>query len=169
MRLLVLFSIATLVALALQTTLARLLPFDLVIPNLVLILAVDLGLRHHGTVAAAAMAFAMGYASDAFSGSQIGLNAFMLTLIFVLSYRISSALISNGATIGTVLVFFGVLLQDVGSYVIGSGWSLPPHLLALIPQMLLQAAITALLTPSVFTLMGGAARRAGLRRSIARE
>jgi rod shape-determining protein MreD len=155
--------------LAVQTTLSRLLPFELFMPNLVVILAVDLGLRHHRTLAGALMAFAMGYATDAFSGSQMGLNAFMLTLIFVLAYRISSSLISNGSTIGTVLVFFGIILQDLGDYVIGSGWSLPPRLFALFPQILLQAAITALLTPPVFAIMGRAARQIGLRQSVARE
>ena len=56
-------------------------------PDLVLILAVDLGL---GIMRALAplMAFAMGYATDALSGSQLGLNAFTVTLIFLLCLRI---------------------------------------------------------------------------------
>ena len=65
MRLFGVFAIATLVALALQTTIPRLLPFDILVPDLTLVLAVDLGLRYHG-MAAALTAFAIGYATDAF-------------------------------------------------------------------------------------------------------
>ena len=68
MRLIGIFSIAAFLALALQTTVPRLLPIAALFPDLVLILAVDLGLRHYGMVAAV-MAFVIGYATDAFSGS----------------------------------------------------------------------------------------------------
>lgn len=168
MRLLALFTLATLAALALQTTFSRLLPIELFMPDLIVIFAVDLGLRHHGTLTGALMAFAMGYATDTFSGSQIGLNALMVTLIFLLANRVSSLLISSDTTTGTVMVFFAVIIHDLGDFVIGSGWSLPPHLANLLPQILLQAAITALLTPPVFAAVGWAAHQIGLRQSVAR-
>lgn len=168
MRLIGLFSIATLIALVLQTTLPRLLPLGLFVPDLVLILAVDLGLRHHGSLSAA-MAFAMGYATDAFSGSQLGLNALTLTLVFLLAYWLARSLISTSVVIGVVAVFAGVMFKDIGGYFVSSGWSTPPDLHTLIPPMLLQATITALLAPWVFGVMDRAARIIGLRQRAARE
>jgi rod shape-determining protein MreD len=160
-RLLLLFSIATLIALALQSSILHLLPIGMFVPDIVLILAVDLGLRHHGALAAL-MAFAIGYATDAFSGSQLGLNAFMLTLVFLLSYWLSRSLISTGTSIGVMAVFIGVVLADCGSYLISSGWTAPPNFGAVIPPILMQAAITALLSPWIFALMSRAARMIGI-------
>ncbi len=162
MRLLLLFSAATFVALAIQTTLPRVVPLGILVPDLVLILAVDLGLRHPGALAAV-MAFAMGYAADAFSGVELGLNALLLTTVFLLAYWLSRALISTSTAIGVIAVFVGVIFSDVGNYLVSSGFATPDRLRALMPTVLIQAAVTALLTPSVFRFMGWAARLVGLR------
>jgi rod shape-determining protein MreD len=167
-RLIGIFSIAALVSLALQTTVPRLLPIAALFPDLVLILAVDLGLRHYG-ILAAVMAFVIGYATDAFSGSQLGLNALMLTLVFVLAYWLSRVLISNSPAIGAVAVFAGVILQNVGVYLAGSGFAPPLNLTAIMPQTLLQAAVTALITPWVFGITGWADKLVGLRQRGQRE
>jgi rod shape-determining protein MreD len=167
-RLLILFSIAAFVALALQTTVPHLLPVGVFVPDLILILAVDLGLHHHDALAAL-MAFAMGYATDAFSGTELGLNALMLTLVFLLMYWLSRSRISTSIAVGMVAVFFGVILSDLGVYIISSGWTVPLRLGPLVPPMLLQAAITALITPWVFGLMGWATRLVGLRQPGPRE
>lgn len=168
MRLIGVFSIATLVALTLQTTIPRLLPIGALFPDLVLILAVDLGLRHYGVVAAL-MAFAIGYATDAFSGSQLGLNALMLTLVFVLAYWLSRSLISNSPAIGAVAVFAGVILQNVGGYLVSSGFAMPINLGAVMLPTLLQAAISSLMTPGVFGVTGWATGLVGLRQRGQRE
>ena len=110
-----LFSIAAFVALAIQTAIPRLLPIGMFVPDLVVILAVDLGLKHHQALAAA-MAFAMGYAVDTFSGTQLGLNAFMVTLVFLFAYWLSRSLISTSTVIGVIAVFFGVLATDLGDW-----------------------------------------------------
>jgi rod shape-determining protein MreD len=163
-RLVLVFTLATLVALVLQTTLPRVLPLGMLMPDLVVILAVDLALRHPG-VLAAAMAFAMGYAVDAFSGMQLGLNALLMTLVFLLAYWLSRVLISTSTAIGALAVFAGVIFSDIGSYLISSGWAPPERLHALMPPVLIQAGITALLTPSVFAIMGRATGMVGLRMS----
>lgn len=165
---LVLFSIATFIALAIQTTIPHLLPLGMFVPDLIVILAVDLGLKHHQALAAA-MAFGMGYAVDAFSGTQLGLNALMITLVFLFAYWLSRSLISTSTIIGVVAVFFGVIATDLGNYVIGSRLAPFDRLGALMPPMLIQAAITALLTPSVFAVMGRATRMVGLRQRSLRE
>jgi len=168
-RLLGLFTIATLIALILQTTIPRLLPFEILVPELTLVLVVDLGLRYHG-VAAALAAFAIGYATDAFSGNQLGLNALLFTAIFILTYGLSRAVFSPGRVLGVSAVFGGVMFCALGNYLAGSGWTSrpePPALLA--PSILIQAALTALCAPPIFAMMSGAARLIGLRRSSSRE
>jgi hypothetical protein len=92
-----------------------------------------------------------------------------LTLVFLLAYWLSRSLISSSAVIGVVAVFAGVMFNDIGGYIVSSGWSAPPDLRALIPPMLLQATITALLAPSVFGIMKRATQLTGLRQRAARE
>lgn len=168
MRLVILFSIATFIALALQTSLPRLLPLGMLVPDLALILTVDLGLRHHRAVAAL-LAFGIGYATDAFSGTQLGLNALMMMLVFLMAYWLSRALISASTPVGVIAVFVGVILSDFGGYIVSSGWSAPERIGALMPPVLMQAAITAIMAPLVFAIMGWATRMAGLRRRGAHE
>jgi rod shape-determining protein MreD len=167
-RLIALFSIATLCALAVQTTIPHWLPVGTFVPDLVLILAVDLGLRHHGA-ASPVMAFAMGYATDAFSGTHLGLNAFLLTLIFLMTYQLSRRLLSTSSTIGAIAVFVGVMLAGFGDIVLGAGPGAMPRLSAILPGLMLQAGITTLLAPWVFAAMAGIGRVFGLRPSAARE
>ena len=79
----ILFAIATYIALLIQTAAPLWFPFHALIPNLIIILTVDLGLRHHGAIPAL-LAFAIGYATDAMSGTTLGMNAFlMLSLIHI--------------------------------------------------------------------------------------
>jgi rod shape-determining protein MreD len=161
-RLLLLFSLAAFVALVLQTVLPRLLPLGILGPDLVLILAVDLGMRHP-RVLTALMAFAMGYAVDAFSGTELGLNALLLTLVFTFAYWLSRMLISTSTMIGVMVVFAGVVFTDVSNYLISSGFNPAERLRVLMPAVLIQAGVTALLTPSVFRVTGWATRAVGLR------
>jgi rod shape-determining protein MreD len=167
-RLIALFSIATLCALAVQTTVPHLLPVGTFVPDLVLILAVDLGLRHHGAVSPV-MAFAMGYATDAFSGTHLGLNAFMLTLVFLMTYQLSRHLLSTSSVIGAIAVFVGVMLAGFGDIVLGAEPGAMPRFGAIMPGLMLQAGITTLLAPWIFAMMEGIGRTFGLRPSAARE
>jgi rod shape-determining protein MreD len=161
-RLLLLFTLATFVALVLQSALPRLLPIGILVPDLVLILAVDLGMRHPGALTAV-MAFAMGYAVDAFSGVELGLNALLLMAVFIFSYWLSRVLISTSTAIGVIAVFAGVIFSDLGNYLISSRFTAADRLHTLMPAVLIQAAVTALLTPSVFRVTGWAGRAVGLR------
>ncbi|MGH7840887.1 MAG: rod shape-determining protein MreD [Candidatus Binataceae bacterium] len=163
-----LFAIATVAALALQTTLPRLLPFEILVPELTLVLVVDLGLRHRGMLAALA-AFAIGYATDAVSGSQLGLNALIFTLVFILTYWLSRAVFSPGRVLGVMAVFGGVLLCALGSNLVSSGWTRPENLALLTPAILIQAALTALCAPAIFATMKSATRLVGLRSGSSRE
>ncbi|MGH7933821.1 MAG: rod shape-determining protein MreD [Candidatus Binataceae bacterium] len=163
-----LFAVATFVGLALETTIPRLLPMGALVPDLVLILVVDLGFRHHGALAPA-MAFAMGYAVDSFSGTHLGLNAFMYTLIFLLAYEMSRHLMATGTFIGVTTVFLGVILKGYGDFAISSAWNVSGQMGTLLAPVLLQAMITALLAPWVFVLMARGKRTLGLPQRSLRE
>ena len=167
-RLVLLFALATLVALALQTMLPYWLPLGPYVPDLILILAVDLGMRHHSAIAAL-MAFVMGYAIDAFSGTQIGLNAFMVTLVFLLAYELSSQLLVTNVVVGMLAVFAGVIIKDLGSIVISSGFSGLTGDPALMRDLLGQATISALLAPLVFAALARSKQVLGLLATGRRE
>jgi rod shape-determining protein MreD len=167
-RLIGVFSIATIFALALQTTFTRLLPFDVLMPNLALVLAVNLGLRYY-SAAAALMAFGIGYATDTFSGGQLGLNALLFILVFILTSGLSRSLLSSTAVIGVIAVFGAVIFIDLGNAVAAADWGRSESLGLAMPAILIQAAITALCAPAVFAVMAGAARAVGLRQRGLRE
>jgi rod shape-determining protein MreD len=167
-RLVALFSVFTFLALAVETVIPRWLPIAALVPDLVLILAVDLGFRHHGAWSPV-MAFAMGYAVDTFSGDHLGLNALMLTIVFVMAYEMSRHLMSGGTLIGVLAVFLGVIVRQLGDFAISSGWSARGQVGVLIAPILLQAAITALLTPWVFAMLTRCKRLIGLPQRSLRE
>jgi len=137
-------------------------------PNLVLILVVDLGMKHHAALGAV-LAFAMGYAVDSFSGTHLGLNAFMLTLIYVIAYGLSRYLISTSTAIGVILVFVGAILTGLANAVGNAGLAGSPGALVLVPRLALQGVISGLFTPWVFSIMGWGKRTLGLRTHSSRE
>ncbi len=161
MRLVALFAVLTLIALAIQTTVSRWLPLSALVPDLVLVLAVDLGLRHRRALAPI-MAFAMGYAMDAFSGSQLGLNTFAVTLTYLVAYEVGVHTSATGAEAGAVLVFVAVLIQSLGGFLLSTQFRAPDQLGVLLPAALLQATVTAVIAPPVFRVTAGLRRLLGL-------
>jgi rod shape-determining protein MreD len=153
-----LFAVATMVALWVETEVRLWLPAAALIPDLVLILAVDLGLKQH-TALSPVLAFAMGYATDALSGSQLGLNAFTMTLIFLLSYELSRHVWVTGRVIGPLTVLLASLLKTFGALAITSGVAavvdIKPPALRLI---VINALITAAVAPAVFALLDAGKR-----------
>ena len=168
MRLLALYAIGTLIALALETTVPHWLPLGMLAPNLVLILVVDLGMKHHGALGAV-MAFAMGYAIDSFSGTHLGLNAFMLTLVYLIAYGLSRYLISTSTAIGVVVVFVGAILSGLANSIGSGGLEVGRGGFGLLPRLAVHGAVSALFTPPVFALMGWGKRSVGLRARTVRE
>lgn len=161
MRLIALYAILTFFALAIQTIVPRWLPLNSLMPNLVIILAVDLGLRHRRALAPV-IAFAMGYAMDAFAGAQLGINSFVVTAIYLLSYFVSSAMGSVPAQAGAMLVFLAVVAENLGSYLLSTQFTGTEALAALLAPAALQGAVTALFSPLVFGLLEWASAVTGL-------
>lgn len=156
-----LFSVLTLIALALQTTATRWLPLSALMPDLVLVLAVDLGLRHRRALAPI-MAFAMGYAMDSFSGSQLGVNIFAVTLTYLLAYEVGVHTSATGPEAGAVLAFVAVLIQSLGGFLLSTQFRAPDQLATLLPAALLQATVTAVVAPTVLRLTAALQRTIGL-------
>jgi rod shape-determining protein MreD len=167
-RLVALYAIATLIALALETTIPLWLPIGVLTPNLILILAVDLGMKHHGALGAI-MAFAMGYAIDSFSGTHLGLNALMLTFTYVIAYGLSRYLISTSSAIGVIVVLVGATITGLANSLTNAGLESSSAALALLPRLAASAAVSALLAPWIFGLMSVGKRAAGLRSRPVRE
>ncbi len=140
MRLILLFAVFALLGLALETANFHLISFRPLLPNLIVILAVDLGFRHH-SMTAALMAFSIGYATDAFAGSHPGLNAFMITLIYVVCYEISSRLLVTNAFVGATVVFFGVILTALGAIAISAGIEAVGQSGGIMPMLMLLAVL----------------------------
>ena len=66
-------------------------------------------------------------------------------------------------------VFGGVILQNIGVYLLSSGFNGPVNLSGVIAPTLLQAAVSALITPWIFDMTGWATSLLGLRQRGQRE
>ncbi len=168
MRLIALFAFLAFVALLVQTAIPHLISSHILVPNLIVILAVDLGFRHHGALSAL-LAFAMGYAADAFSGAHLGVNAFLITLVFLLTYEISRRLLVTNSLVGAVAVFLAVLVASVGNLMLSSGAEGMSQAVSVMPWLLLQALLTAIIAPAVFSVLARCKRVVGLPARAARE
>ena len=168
MRLVLLFAAFTVLGLAFESAVPYLVSFHALIPNLIIILVVDLGLRHHGA-APAMLAFAMGYATDALAGSHPGLNAFMMTMVFMVSYEISTRLMVANALVGAMVVFFGVIASALGTVALADGFSALSDAGSMLGGLALEAAVTATVAPFIFSMLAASKRMTGLPVRAKRE
>jgi len=166
LRLILLFAAFAILGLAFESAVPHLVSFRPLIPNLIIILAVDLGLRHHG-VLPAVIAFGMGYATDALAGSHPGLNAFMITMVFLVGYEISTRLMVTNAFVGATVVFFSVIATALATVALADGFSSISG--AMMPGLMLGAFISAIVAPLVFSILAGAKRLTGLPSGAARD
>ena len=162
MRLALLFAIAALLALSIQTAVPLWFPLRVMAPYFVVVLAIDLGLRHHGALPAF-IAFGMGYAVDAFSGTRLGVNAFLITLIFLLTFEVSSRLLVTNALVGALAVFAGAVVVVAGGVEIVYKGKVIKFVGAVMPAVLVQAAVSAIIAPPVFAVLRALKFALGLR------
>jgi rod shape-determining protein MreD len=168
LRIILLFASFAVLGLAFETAAPHLIPFRALIPNIIIILTVDLGLRHHG-VLPAILAFTMGYATDALAGTHPGLNAFMMTMVFIVSYEISTRLMVANAFVGATVVFFGVIATALGAVAMANGFNALSNTGSLLPGLTLQAFISAIVAPLIFSMLATGKRLTGLPARAARE
>jgi rod shape-determining protein MreD len=145
---------AAIVAMLAQTTLgAAVMPLVEVVPNLVLVLAVYLGLRHHG-VGGVAGAFLLGYFLDTFSGTLLGVHAAACTAAYVVAYLISRTLWTEDGLPAMIVVFLAALVYTLVAHgvvvLVDRAW---PGWTVVIRRGLLQATLAVLVTPWMFRLL----------------
>jgi rod shape-determining protein MreD len=168
LRLVMLFGLMAVAALFVQTTAPHLFVSSILVPNFIVILAVDLGLRHRSALGAG-VAFAMGYATDAFSGPHLGVNAFLITLVFLLTYEVGRRLLVINALVGAIAVFLGVMVTSLGSIMLNGGSDALGQAGPIIPGLMVQALLSAIVAPVIFAILDVLKRGLGLRAGVERE
>jgi rod shape-determining protein MreD len=115
------------------------------------------------------LAFAMGYATDAVAGSHPGLNAFMTTTVFIVSYEISTRLMVANTFVGAMVVFFSVIATALATVAIANGFNALSGTGPMLPALALEAAISAIVAPFIFSILAAGKRLTGLPVRAARE
>jgi len=162
MGLLLLVMIAAVFGILLQTTLFHLLPLGPMIPDLVVILCVYLALHEH-TVAGALGAFLLGYFSDNFSGNVLGLHAFSMSLVFVLVYLMARRLWMDNVVANVAVVFAASLVKAMAiALLLAFYLSADYPWRQFLTTVWIEAALVAMISPLVFSLLDGGRRMWGL-------
>jgi rod shape-determining protein MreD len=163
MRMTVVIAGAALVAMLLQTTVGAVVtPLTEVVPNLILVLAVYLGLRHHG-VGGVAGAFVLGYFLDTFSGTLLGVHAAACTAAYVVAYLIARTLWTEDGLPAMIVVFLAALVHTVVAHgvvvLVDRAW---PGWMVVARHGLEQALLATILTPWLFRFVHWERRVLGL-------
>ena len=153
---------AAVVAMLLQTTLLASLPALPVVPNLVLVLAVYLGVRHPSPGGVLG-AFMLGYFLDTFSGTVIGLHAFTLTAVYGCAHLIARRLwMRRGLPIMAMVFVGGCVAQLAGVVVAALVAARAPVWQHVLRYGFLEAGAAALVAPAVFAAVTWEKRVLGL-------
>jgi rod shape-determining protein MreD len=160
--LLVLVMIAAVFSILLQTTVLQVIPLGFLVPDLVVILCVYLALHEH-TFAGSLGAFLLGYFADNFSGNVLGLHAFALSLVFLLVYLLARQLWMDNVVANVAMVFVASLIKAFAvafllAFYLAADY--PWH--QLVSTVWVEAAIAAICSPIVFSLLDGGRRLWGL-------
>lgn len=162
MGLLIMVMITAAVGVLLETTVLHVLPLGPIRPDLIVILCVYLALHEH-TVAGALGAFLLGYFADNFSGSVLGLQAFSMSLIFVLVYLLARQLWMDNVVANVAVVFVASLLKSLAVALLLAFYLAADYPWAhLFGTVWIESAIAAFFTPFVFSMLDGGRRLWGL-------
>jgi rod shape-determining protein MreD len=151
---------AAVVAMLCQTTLLPALPLP-VMPDLMLVLAVYLGVRH-ASIGGACGAFLLGYFVDTFSGTLLGLNAFALTVVYAGVHLVARHLWFERGLPVMAIALFGGFLRDVATVAVGVVAGGAPVWQHAFGWGLAGALAAALVAPGVFAAVAWEKRLLGL-------
>jgi rod shape-determining protein MreD len=154
MRPLLIFAVAGVLAVVVQTTLVQRLGFLPAAPDLIVVLCVYLGLHYH-SAGGAIGAFLLGYLLDTFSGAVPGLYCLTMTMVFGMVYLVSKRLwmenpMSNVAAVAlgsavkivTVMLYFALAAPRTMS------------LLVVLRTLGIEALLALVCAPAVFAALG---------------
>jgi len=155
-------AVAAVAAMLCQTTLFPALPGLPIVPDITLVLAVYLGVRHP-TVGGAVGAFLLGYFLDTFSGTVLGVNAFALTAVYAGVRGVARHLWLERGFPAMAIVFFGALLRELATVTVGafvaSGGPVWQHVVG---TGFVAAVASSLVAPAVFGAVRWEKRLLGL-------
>jgi rod shape-determining protein MreD len=161
--------------LVLQTALSMLLPVTPYAPNLLLPIAIYLGVSPDvPLVRGTAVSFALGYLMDSFCGSPMGLHTFVMTASFMVARGAGLRLFPQGPAFQVLLAFLMSIAFGATVLALRAIFELPTIALGeATPRQsalaLLQPALaTALVSPLVFTGVRFIDALGGKRREAAR-
>lgn len=162
MRSTLVLGFTALCAMLLQTTVFPSLPWLPVVPDLILILAVYLGIRHRGVIGACG-AFLLGYFLDTFSGTLPGLHAFALSGVYAAVQLVARLLwVQRGLPVMAV-AFLGACVQELGTATLaGMVAAETPVWQHVLRYGFLEASVAALVAPMVFAWVTWEKRLLGL-------
>jgi rod shape-determining protein MreD len=150
--------------LVLQTALATLVPMHSFAPNLMLPIAIFLGVSPEvSLVRGATVSFALGYLLDSFCGNPMGLQTFVLTASFIVARGAGLRLFPQGTVFQMLLTFLTAIAFGATVLALRAIFEQPQVPLfgttmgAISEAPLKSAVVTALLSPIVF---------AGVRRVV---
>jgi len=154
MRPLLVFAVAGVVAVVVQTSLVQRLGFLPAAPDLIVVLCVYLGLHYH-SAGGAIGAFLLGYLLDTFSGAVPGLHCLTMTLVFGMVYLLSKRLwmenpMSNVAAVAlgsavkivTVVLYFAIVSPRAVDWWI------------VLRTLTVEALLALICAPAVFAALG---------------
>jgi len=166
MKLFLLFLSVGFLLVLLQTTLLHLLPLGPVVPDLTLILCVYWALNRP-TVGTVLGSFLMGYTVDVFSSPILGINAFAMSLVFLITYLSSHHIWVRSPLMTAAIVFCAAWVKIIAMVLI---WALflvtkAPWTGAL-QYVFIEALSAALLAPVLFYLLSWGENRVQKVRSV---
>ncbi len=153
MKLFLLFFVAGIILIVLQTTFFHLLPIGPVVPDLILVLCVYLGL-YHPSVGAVFGSFLLGYSIDVISSPILGFNAFAMSLVYLIVYLCARSIWLHHPIVSSVVVLLAALVKGVTMVLIWAIFlSLDRFWAGAARYVLWEALLAAVLAPLIFALL----------------
>ncbi len=153
MKLFLMFFLAGIFLVVLQTTLFHLLPIGPVVPDLILVLCVYLGL-YHPSVGGVLGSFFLGYSIDIVSSPILGFNAFAMSLVYLAVYLCARSIWLHHPMVSSVVVMLAALVKGAAMVVIWAIFlSVDGFWSGAARYVLWEATLAALLAPVLFALL----------------
>lgn len=139
--------------LLLQMTFLHLLPLGPIVPDLILVLCVYWGL-YHPSVGAVLGSFFLGYSVDVVSSKILGVNAFAMSLVFLVVYLSSRSIWLHHPVISSFVVLIASFVKGLALVLVSAVFLGVDGLWAgAIRYIFLEALVAAVLAPLVFDLL----------------
>ena len=164
MRSVLAIAAAGVAAMLLQTGIFPALPYLPVWPDLILVLAGYLGIRHQSSAGGAIGAFLLGYFLDTFSGTILGMQAFSLTAAYVAMTMMARHLWMERGLPLMATIFVGGCVRALAAVGVAALVATRAQVWQHVVRYgFLEAAAAALVAPAVFWWVTWEKRLLGLR------